>query len=342
MRTEKALAGSAVALLVLGGVLAVALPTGVEGETEPTPGGKVSVAEMDVSLGNVTGETVGFDIVPRLSHRGGVSENLTVVVRATRTDTELLATEETTEVDRLEGNGEKDVEVPVVVEREGNYVFDVVVYKGDRRVNTASRRIENVGAVKPEYAKSGIDFFGFPLQPSIEYSIGSVGEDVELETASYLANRGNEREDVTLAVEARQSDSMIVADRKEVSVSIPAGSVKRIPATLNVPDGYNYYLDATAWRDENIVATYRNAANLRPNASIEVNRGGGEAGLKIGDFEEQRQEQREELEQQSESEQQERESAEEAEEEEAEGQPGFTAVVALFALLVITVARRIK
>lgn len=339
MRTEKALAGGAIALIVLGILLAAVLPTGVEGETEPTPGGEVSIAEMDVSLGDVTGETVEFDIIPRLSHRGGVSENLTVVVRATQPGTELLTSEEKAQVGRIEGNGEKEVEIPVVVEREGGYVFKVVVYKGDRRVNTASRRIENVGAVKPEYAKSGIAFFSFPLQPSIEYSIGTVGDDVELETASYLANRGNEQEDVTLAVEARQSDSMIVADRREVSVSIPAGSVKRIPATLNVPDGYNYYLDATAWRDENIVATHRNAANLRPNVSIEVNRGGGEAGLKVGDFEEQRQEEQEELQQELE---QQRESAEEAEEEEAEGQPGFTAVVALFALLVITVARRIR
>lgn len=341
MQTEKALAGGAIALIVLGTLLAVLIPMGVEGETNPTPGGEVSIAEMDVSLGNVTGETVEFEIIPRLSHRGGVSENLSVVVRATQPGTELLASEEKARVGRIEGDGEKEVKVPVVVEREGGYVFKVVVYKGDRRVSTASRRIENVGAVQPEYAKSGIAFFSFPLQPSIEYSIGSVNDgDVELKTASYLVNRGNDPEEVTLAVEARQSDSMIVADRQEVTVSMSAGSVKRVPATLNVPDEYNYYLDATAWRDENIVATHRNAANLRPNVSIEADREESEDGLKVGDFEEQRQEELEQ--QQQELEQQQRESAEEAEEEEAEGQPGFTAVVALFALLVITVARRIQ
>lgn len=337
MRTEKALAGGAVVLLVLGVLLAVMLPTGVEGETEPTPGGEVSVAEMDISLGNVTGETVEFEVVPRLSHRGGVSENLTVVVRATRTSTELLASEETTEVDSIEGNGEREVEIPVVVDREGEYVFKTVVYKDDRRVEAASRRIGNVGAVQPEYATSGIAFYSFPLQPSIEYSIGSVSDEVELRTASYLANRGNEQEEVTLAVEARQADSMIVADRKEVSVSIPAGSTKRVPTELKVPDGYNYYLDATAWRGENIVATHRNAANLRPNVSIEVDREGGEAGLKVGDFES-GEARREEL--QQESEQQEREITNETQEEGAEGQPGFTAVVALLAVLALAVTRR--
>ena len=204
MRAEKALVVGAVALLVLGSILAVVLPTEVEGET--TLGGEVSVAEMDVSLGNVTGETVEFEIVPRLSHRGGVSKNLTVVARATRTSTELLASEEKAEVGRLEGNGETGVEIPVVVEREGEYVFDVVVYEGDTRVSTGSKRIEGVGAVQPEYATNGIAFYSFPLQPSIEYSIGSVNDgDVELKTASYLANRGNDPEEVTLAVEARQA-----------------------------------------------------------------------------------------------------------------------------------------
>ncbi|MDZ7688837.1 MAG: hypothetical protein U5J64_08985 [Halobacteriales archaeon] len=332
MRTEKVLILGAVTVLVLGSILAVALPTGMD--EEPQPPGEVSVTDMDLSLGEVTGETVEFEVVPRLSHSGGVSENLTVVVRATRTSTELLASEEETEVGRLEGNGETEVEVPVVVEREGEYVFDVVVYKDDRRVSTASRRIEGVGSVQPEYAESGIAFFSFPLQPSIEYSIGSVGSDVELRTASYLANRGNDAEEVSLAVEARQADSMIVADRQEVSVTIPAGSVQRIPAELNVPDGYNYYLDATAWKDDNIVATHRNVANLRPNENIEVNREEGGGSLRVTDFES------EEL--QDQLEQQESTESEEEREEEAEGQPGFTAVVVLFSLVVFAVARKIK
>jgi hypothetical protein len=337
MRTEKALVGGVVALLVLGSLLAIVLPTGV-GE-EPAPEGEISVTDMGVSLGEVTGETVEFEIIPRLSHSGGVSENLTVVVRATRTGTELLASEERIEVGRLEGDGETDVEIPVVVEREGEYVFDVVVYKGDRRVTTASRRIGNVGAVQPEYAKSGIAFFSFPLQPSIEYSIGSVGDEVELKTASYLANRGNDQEEVTLAVEARQPDSMIVADRREVSVSIPAGSVKRITAELEVPDEYNYYLDATAWRGENIVATHRNAANLKPNEILEVDRGGTESGLDVGDFEgEELQEQQ--TEQSGDSEMANANEDDDDEAREAEGQPGFTAVVVLFALGVFAVARK--
>lgn len=333
MSIEKKLAVAAVGVIVVAAAVAVGVSLTAE---EPTTEGDVRVAETDVALGEVTGETVELDTVVRLAHRGGMTENVSVVVRATRTDTGLLAAEETYDVGEVEGDGETEVRVPVVVEREGDYGFDVIVYAGDERVTTGSKSVSGVGTVQPDYATSELGFHSFPLQPAVEFSVSSAaGETVELSTVSFLTNEGDDREDATLVVKARQADSGIVAAEEEVDVSVAAGSTERPSVDLTVPEDYDYYLDATLWQDDNIVATHRSAANLDPEERIEANETVRETGLEVEDFADPRDEELAELRQQLEEDVDDEDDA-------PEDMSGFGAVAALVALVAFTLARRKK
>jgi len=269
MSTERKLVLAAVGILAVAAAVAVGVTLTAE---EPTTEGDVRIAETDIALGEVTGETVELNTVVRLGHRGGVTENVSVVVRATRSDTGLLGAEKRYDVGEIDGDGETEVEIPVVVEREGDYEFSVVVYEGDERVTTGSKSVSGVGTVQPEYATSKLGFHSFPLQPAVEFSVSSVtGETVELRTVSFLTNEGDNREDASLVVKARQAGSGIVAAEEEVDVSVAEGSTERPTADLTVPEGYDYYLDAILWQNDNIVATHRSAANLDPEERIEAN-----------------------------------------------------------------------
>lgn len=315
---------AAAVVLVVGVVAGAAVSVYTE---EPVSEGDVRVTETDVSLGNVTGETAELATVVRLTHRGGVTENVSVVVRAVRTDTGLLAVEERTDVGTLEGNGETAVDVPLVVEREGDYELKVAVYEGDRRVDSGSKRVSGVGSVEPEYATSNLRFHRFPFQPAVEFSVASAGDGVELRTVSYLTNEGDTSETSRLVVKARQAGSGIVAAEESANVDVAAGSTATPTVRLTVPDGYDYYLDATLWQGDSIVATHRSAANLDPNETVETNRTVRDTGLRVEEFETNRRE--------FDDDQGSNETA-----APSEGQPGFGALVALVALAAVVIARR--
>jgi PGF-CTERM protein len=85
---------------------------------------------------------------------------------------------------------------------------------------------------------------------------------------------------------ARQADSNIVADRVAVPVGeIAAGRTASPSASLTVPDGYNYYLNAVLWKDGAVVGSARSAANLDPSETLSVNETRREVGLSVSDFE---------------------------------------------------------
>jgi PGF-CTERM protein len=328
METEKGLVYAAVVVLAVGVGVGIVVSAYTE---EPAPEGDLRVTDTDVSLGEVTGETVTLGTVVRLTHHGGVTQNVSVAVRATRTDTGLLAAEETDDVGTVEGNGEVRVDVPVTVEREGDYRLDVVVYEGDRRVGSGSTRVSGVGSVEPGYASSNLRFHNFPFQPAVEFSVVSAGNEVGLRTVSYLTNEGDETENARLVVKARQTESGIVAAEESTDVTVEPGATATPAVRLNVPDGYDYYLDATLWSSDTVVATHRSAANLDPNKTVDTNTTVRDAGLEVSDFEKERGFRGEED-----------AGGNQTAEVPSEGQPGFGAVVALVALVAVALARREK
>ncbi len=334
METEHALLAGVVGVVFVGVVVAAVVPGTFDEDDRPTSV-DVQLQEVDVEEGELTGATAEIVTVARIRSSSTVEDNVSVVVRAQSTGTGLLEDESTQELDRLEGGRETEVRVPVVVPRSGGYELDVVVYVDGDRESGRSVRVSGVESLKPEHMDSDVGFHDFHVLPSVEFSVASAGDTVDLDVTSYLSNAGDTSESVDLVVKARQAESNIVADTARTTVSVPATRTEPVDVSLSVPDGYNYYLDAEIWSDGNVVATHRTVANFDPTREIQANVTERDVGLQVEDFAEdeevrQLREEREELQQQMDQ------TSGEPE------QPGFGAAAALVALLALAVATRTR
>ncbi|MFB6361153.1 MAG: PGF-CTERM sorting domain-containing protein [Halobacteriales archaeon] len=336
MSHERLLVGGGVVLLAAAVVAAFAVPGVVaHRDREPEGPGKLAVRDMAIKPGEISGETAELEVRTRVSHAGPPAENITVELRAIDLESGLLEATTTVAVEPIKSDREVTINGSLQVKREGGYRIEAVIYHEGRRIQTANRRVEGVGALQPAYADSPVDFHEFRAtdQPSIEYRIAeTTNQSATLAVTTYLTNTGDAPAGgLRLVLKARQADSGIVADSTEVSIgSIEAGRTATPSAKLTVPDGYNYYLDAQLWADGVIVGTARSAANLNPTETLSVNQTTREIGLEVSDFEPGMAEQTRDVEGTPTG-------------AATSGQPGFTAVLAVLSLLVVALlARRVK
>lgn len=323
MSPDRVLIGGAVVVVVAAIVFTAAVPgTVVSPDRGPEGPGRLDVRDMAISPGTISGETAELIVETRIAHAGPRAENVTVEFRATDLESGLLEATTEVPVEPIEGEREVAVNGSIRVTRKGGYQIDTIVYHDGRRIESASRRVTGLEALKPPASTSPVEFHRFMRadQPPIEYSIASTGNGTAtLAVTTYLTNTGDEAAgDLRLVVKARQADSGIVADSTEVHVGEIRPSRTAAPtAELTVPTNYNYYLDAQLWADGAIVGEARSAANLDPTEIISVNETRREVDLEVSDFEDQRKPSRPE-----------RTATATA------GQPGFTAGGAILALLV--------
>ncbi|SER12328.1 DUF7490 domain-containing protein [Natrinema salaciae] len=299
MNRESILAVATLAV-VIGAFTTLALAGAVSdpGESETAADvertGHASLTELTISADEITGGTATLVVDTHLEHRGAPVANVTVVHRATDTRTGLV--EDTTErdVETLDDESEVVVSETVTVPRESSYEIETFVYRDGTRTESASHTVEGVDALTPAYADTNVEFHRFGGDsggsladvPAISYAIASTtDETATLEVDSYLTNTGDDTEsDFELEVSARQADSNVVADSATVGLSaIEPGKTASPTVDLEVPQEYDYYLDAVLWRDGTIVGTNRAVANLGPG-SLSVDETSSDSGLEVSDF----------------------------------------------------------
>lgn len=279
---------SGIAVLLVASALAVVAVPGVVAERDPGDlrPSRVDVQEMTLATGDVSGGTVTLSATVYLDHRGGDSENVSLQVRAVDIDSGLVEATREVDVGRLSGDREVAVPVDVTVAREGGYRIETVLYKDGQRVGTVAKSVRGVGTVQ---AGGRVAFHQFDAGlPAVQYSVADAEDNrTALDVSTYLTNHGAEASGpVTVELIVRQADSNIVAARTTVTVEeIAPGETATPGATVTVPAGYNYYLDAVLRKDGVVVGTARSAANLDPQERIEANTTVRDVGLQVEDFE---------------------------------------------------------
>ncbi|MUV61466.1 hypothetical protein [Halobacterium sp. CBA1126] len=287
MRRERVLAAGIAALLVASAVTMVAVP-GVFADDEPADvrPGHADIREVTIGAGDVSGGTVTLEVTSYLRHVGGTSENVSVLVRAVGVDSGLVETTREVDVDAISGDREVPVEVALAVAREGGYRIETVLYSDEQRVGSVSKTVRGVGTVQAG-GRAAFHDFAAGL-PSVQYSVADAGPDrTALDVSTYLTNSGAASTgSVSVELIVRQADSNIVAARTTIDVSeIPSGETVAPNATVTVPAGYNYYLDAVLRKDGVVVDAARSAANLDPQERITANATVRDVGLRVEDFE---------------------------------------------------------
>lgn len=280
---------TALALLFVPG--AVSSPFDPDAAGEQVPPGHVHIEEVTIAAGDVTGANATLEVDTYLRHRGNPVENVTVVHRATDSNTGLIATESERAVEALAEESETRVRGNVTVPRRSDYRIETIVYANGNRQRTATHHVEGVGSLVPDHARTDVAFrrtaAGDAGLPAIAYSVASTdGDRVTLAVSPYLTNTGDQPErDLDLEVIARQSDSNVIADTETVAVgTVGPGATTAPTVELTVPEGYDYTLDAVLWREQTAVASAQAAAAIGPG-NLTVSNSTDDGGLEISDFE---------------------------------------------------------
>ena len=289
MRRETTLAAGAAGVALLTVVAAVLVPGALADPSEERPvrPGPVDIAEMEISAGDVTGDTVTLNVVTRLSHRGPPARNVTVRVQAVDAESGLVETTRTATAGNLTGEREIAVPTNLTVEREGGYRVRAVVYRDGQRVDSGARELRGLEALQPPYARSAVGFAEADALPPVAFSVADTSENrTTLALQMALTNAGDDQpEDLRVTVTLRQADSNVVANRTAVPVgSIRPGRTETVETRQTVPTGYNYYIDAVLWKDGVVIDSARGAANLDPTETISVNETRRDVELRVSDF----------------------------------------------------------
>jgi PGF-CTERM protein len=298
MNRETMLAG-AIAAVVAVSMLSAAVVPGAIAESDPDPvrTGHLSIQEVTIAPGPVSGGTATLQVDTRLEHSKGRSANVTVLVRAVHLESGLVETTKRTAVPPISGAQEVPVVQNLSVERSGGYRIETVVYRDGRRIAEGSKEVQGVGTLTPAYARTSVRFHwqGSDGLPPVEYTIADVqNNQTTLDVSTFLTNEGDApSEELRVVFTVRQADSNIVADRASATVgTIRPGRTATPSVQLTVPDGYNYYLDAVLWKDGVIVGTARSVANLHPTETVQANETVREVGIEVSDFDSDREDQK--------------------------------------------------
>lgn len=289
MQREWMLAGTVVVVVLVTLVAAIVVPGALADRTENEPEGEIRIEEISIGADRVGGERLDLSTDVRLAHSGGISENVTVELRAVGLDSGLVETSRTVELGAVDEDGELAVEEPLTVQRGGDYRVEAIVYQNGVRQTTGSKSVRGTAALTPGYPASPVQFHRFTEYdlPVIEYTIQNSDDDsATLGVDTYLTNSGDsDAENLRIEFKARQVESGIVATEREVTVDTVSPSRTTRPGTeLTVPSQYNYYLDAILWKDGVIVDTARAGATLDPSVQVPENVSERDVELQVGDF----------------------------------------------------------
>lgn len=292
MNRSNALLLAAVGVLGVLIAAAVVVPGALADRDEPIRSAHLEYRESNVQAGAVTGETVALRVESRLGHDAGPAENVTLVHRAIDEDSGLLVETARNDLGTLDGEREFAPTTNVTVPRDGAYEIRTTVYVDGERRATGRQTVSGVGTLIPDYARTDAAFRAAPTLvtdvPPIPYSIRETsGAETTLAVQPFVTNTGDgTEEDLELVVQARQTDSNVVADRATTAVgAIDTGRTVQPTVGLTVPDEYNYELDAMLRRDGVVVASATLPASLDPSEDVSANVTRHDVGLETSDFE---------------------------------------------------------
>ncbi len=288
MDTRTTLLAVAAAILIAGAVGVVAAPDALDDpQSTPDRPGEIGVTDVVVAPGEVRGETATLDLIVDLTHRGSTVENVTVRHRAIGAESGLLVDETVVDVGDVERDGERTVNGSLDVERAGGYRLETVVYVDGQRRSERTTRVAGVSALTPSYADAAVGFADGNVWPTVAVSVAETTEETTtLSVSIAVTNRGDEAsDDLDLRVLLRQAESNVVADRASETVgSVRPGRTDTVTTTLEVPAGYNYYVDAALFDDDVLIDETQGVANLDPQETIDANQTVQDVAFEVEDF----------------------------------------------------------
>lgn len=220
----------------------------------------VDIARIDVSAPVVTSGTAVLAVNVTLDNSGAESGDLRLVVRAYDTDTGLLVLTNETRPGKMGEDRTETFEVRMAVPRQSGYRLGVDLYEDDRLVRPDGVTVSNVGGLEPNLFETGIRI------GSMDFLVKNVTGRVDIEAKVYVTNEGRgDARPLRLQVKAREVSTGLLSDEAFTNVSgVPVEATRPFAVRLDVPQGYNYEVEAILWDGDFIVGRGRGTVQLLP------------------------------------------------------------------------------
>lgn len=248
---------------------AVLLPLALAGclREDLQPENHLRIAGIDVAAPRVSSGFATLVVNVTLDNSLGGSGPVRVVVKAFDTSTGLLVRTGEASPGALPKDRTVAAEVPLEVPRRSGYRLEVAAYEDGKIVQTASVTASNVGALPPNLFETGLR-----LGP-LEFLVRDAnGTRVAIEAAVYVTNEGAAAsQPLRVQVKAREVSTGLLSDEAWGDVpSIAVEATRVVALPLDVPNRYNYEVEAVLWDGDHLAGQARGKVQLLPTFTRNV------------------------------------------------------------------------
>ncbi|HLB72349.1 MAG TPA: hypothetical protein VJJ51_14995 [Candidatus Methanoperedens sp.] len=228
----------------------------------------LNIRDVDVRPTEVTSALVTLNITAYLNHAGGETTNASMLIRAIRSDTKLLAEQVSAPIPQIpETQSDKIIKVSqeLKVERSGGYELRILLFNNGSLLDSGSVSVAGLSALVPQTKRSGI------VLNNIDFTVSGVSAGrVTIKSDIYLENRGPEAsENLKLIVKAKEADSNLLADKKDSETGVIASETTAVKSVnLEVPDNYNYMVVVELWKGDVLINTWEKPVLLAPTKTV--------------------------------------------------------------------------
>lgn len=249
-------------------VLALVLSAGLAGclnDFDEVRLNRVFISGIDVAAPAVGTGIVTLVANVTVDNREADSGPLTLLVKAHNTATGLLVATEEAEVGRIERDRSEATPVALRLPKEDGYRITALLFENEERRDQAVVQVSKVSALAVNVVETGLAVSG------LEFLVENVtGSRVRIAAQVYLTNEGTDTSiPLRLQVKAREVSTGLLSDEQWADVEGIGVEATRIrEVVLEVPDAYNYLVEAVLWQDEFVVGKGQGKVQLLPTFTI--------------------------------------------------------------------------
>jgi hypothetical protein len=231
------------------------------------PPSYLSIREVDVKPVEVTSARIELNVTAYINHKGGKTQNATMLLRAINSDTRLLETQVSAPIPETDPELEKTLSVStnLDVERNGGYELNILLFDNGSISESGKVNIRGLNALTPESKRSGV------ILNNVDFTVGGVSAGkVSIKSDIYLENKGPDvSENLKMTVKAREATSNLIADKTNAETGTIANETTAVRSVqLVVPDEYNYMVVVELWRGDTLINTWEKPVLLAPTKTV--------------------------------------------------------------------------
>ena len=231
------------------------------------PPSLLSIREVDVKPVEVTSARIEVNVTAYINHKGGKTQNATMLIRAINSDTRLLDTQVFSPIPETVSELEKTLSVSanINVERNGGYELNILLFDNESIIDSGTVNIKGLNALTPVSKRSGVTL------NNIDFTVGGVSAGkVSIKSDIYLENKGPDTSDnMKMTVKAREANSNLIADKTNAETGTIVNETTVVRSVLLVvPDEYNYMVVVELWRGDTLINTWEKPVLLAPTKTV--------------------------------------------------------------------------